>query len=227
MFCPLFPGQVPTMTLDSDVKVWAPGYDVFQRATQGKSLLEKDAPLVDVLPFRPVLNAQSEFWMKALDVLPKELLSECELDGVHDRLPDLLRMYHSGIVFVLLHMPSQLYTFNVAVYKTLRDALESPSFWDYNPIRLVSVLLWAVSLHDKAEEVLETSMPFTADSLAELLPLTEAPEILESDVFCQEAAIQFLDNAMQTGREAQPLLHFLLSTLVPPFLDLTSSNGVL
>jgi len=224
MFCSLFPGQVPTMTLDSDVKVWAPGYDVFQRATQNKPLLETETPLVDVLPFRPVLNAQAEFWMKLLDALPKELLAECELDSSHSRLGDLLRMYHSGIVFVLLHMPSQLYSFNLSIYKTLRDALESAEFWHHNPIRLVSILLWAVSLHDKAEEVLETSMPFTADTLAELLPLTEAPEIQESDVFCQEAALDFVNNAMQTGREAQPLLNFLLSTLVPPFLDLSSGT---
>ena len=210
------------MTLESDLKVWAPGYDVFQRATQGKPLLERDAPLVDVLPFRPVLNVQSEFWMKLLDVLPKEILAECELDSSHERMSDLLRMYHSGIVYVLLHMPSHLYSFNLAIYKILRDALESAEFWEYNPIRLVSVLLWSVSLHDKAEEVLETSMPFSADTLAELLPLTEAPDIQESDVFCQEAALDFVNNAMQTGRgDAQPLLNFLLSTLVPPFLDLS------
>ena len=196
---------------------------MFQRATQGKQLLD-DAPLVDVQPFRPVLNAAAEFWMKLLDVLPNEILAECEMDSSHQRLGDLLRIYHSGIVWVLLHMPSHLYSFNLTIYKALRDALESSNFWQYNPIRLVSILLWSVSLHDKAEEVLESSMPFTADTLAELLPLTEAPEIQESDVFCQEAALDFVNSAMQTGREAQPFLNFLLSAFVPPLFDFSGGQ---
>jgi hypothetical protein len=210
------------MTLETDEKVWAPGYDVFLRATQGKPLWEKDA-LLDVPTFEPVLNPQMEFWLKLLDILPAEILQECQMNSSHNRLSDLLRIYHSGIVFVLLHMPSHLYSFNADIYKTLRDALESQEFWEYNPIHLVSTLLWAVSLHDKAEEVLETSLPFTADTLAEALPLLDPPEIQESDVFCQEVALDFVTNALQVGREvAQPLLNFLLSSItwpqpVPPF----------
>lgn len=215
MFCTVFPGQPPTMTLETEDKVWAPGYDVFLRATEGKPLWEKD-PLVNMESFKPVLNAQMEFWLKLMDMLPSEILQECQLGSPNVRLPDLLRLYHSGIVFVLLHMPSNLYTFNADIYKTLRDALESPEFWEYNPIHLVSTLLWAVSLHDKAEEVLETSMPLSAESLAELLPLLDAPDIQESDVFCQEVALDFVTNALQTGHDAQPLLNFLLSSLVLP-----------
>lgn len=207
------------MTLDTDERVWAPGFDVFLRATQGKPLLERE-PLVQLPPFEPTLNPKTEFWVRLLDLLPAELLRECELDSSHERLPELLRVYHSGVVFVLLHMPSQLAAFNLAVYKTLRDALESDEFWQFNPIRLVSTLLWAVSLHDKAEEVLESSMPFTADTLAELLPLTEAPTIREADVFCQEAALDFVANALTNGREAQPFLNFLLSALVPESFDM-------
>ena len=204
------------MTLDSDERVWAPGYDIFLRATQGKPLWEKD-PLVSVSTFEPILNAKMEFWLRLLDLLPIEILKECQLNSSHSRLFDLLRLYHNGIVFVLLHMPSNLYSFNLDIYQTLRDALESADFWEYNPIHLVSTLLWATSLHDKAEEVLETAMPLTAESLAELLPLLDAPDIQESDVYCQETALDFVANALQSGRDvAQPLLNFLLSTISWP-----------
>lgn len=229
MFCSVFPGQAPTTTLDTDERVWGPGYDVFLRATQNKALLD-GPPLVSLDSFVPVLNPKTEFWLRLLDVLPNALLAECNLDSTHSKLPDLLKLYHSGIVFVLLHLPSHLQSFNMDIYKTLRDALESQSFWNYNPIRLVSTLLWAVSLHDKADEILETSMPFSADTLSELLPLTEPPDIQEADVFCQEVAIDFVANAMSTGRESQPFLSFLLSTMAwpsaltvsPPLLDLAA-----
>ena len=149
-------------------------------------------------------------------MLPNEILKECQINSAHSRLTELLRLYHNGIVFVLLHMPSNLYSFNLDIYKTLRDALESAEFWEYNPIYLVSTLLWATSLHDKAEEVLEmATTPLTAETLAELLPFLEAPDIQESDVFCQDSALDFVSNALQSvrGVVAQPLLNLLLSTV--------------
>jgi hypothetical protein len=220
MHCELFPGQVPSTTLENDMKVWAPGYDMFLRATENRALLEDKTPLVSMDPFVPVLDARKEFWMKLMDQLPQEILQACSLDtgGQQKNLDDLLRVYHSGTVFLLLHLPSQVTGFSFKMYKTLQDALESESFWDFNPLLLVSTILWSTSMHDKADEVLEGPV-LSAEAILEALPFLERPEIQESDVFCEEAARDFVNNALHASREPASLLSFVFSTMLP-HLDL-------
>lgn len=216
MRCELFPGQTPSTKLDNDVKVWAPGYDMFLRATGQRPLLEDKKPLVEMDPFVPVLDARKEFWMKLMDKLPQAILDACrlEMQATSPTLDDLLRVYHSGMVFLLVHLPSQVSGFTFQTYKTLQDALESESFWEYNPLLLVSTILWSASVHDKADEVLE-GPALSAESILEALPCLERPEIQESDVFSEEAARDFVNNALHASREPASLLSFVFSAMLP------------
>lgn len=222
MFCETFPGQAPNTTLENDERVWDRGYDSFLRATQDKVLLEHSLPLLQLPSFKPVLDAKKEFWMAALDALPDALLKACTFCENYDEgvatLDDLLRMYHSGVVFLLMHLPSQVFAVGAKTCNALRDAIDGDAFWTYNPLLLVSTCLWATSLHDKADEVLETHLPLSADSLAESIPFLERPDIKESDVSSQEAAQDFVQNAMSMQREPASLLNMLFSAVLPPLV---------
>lgn len=191
----LFPGQTPTTKLESDEKVWAPGFDVFLKATQGKRLLDDD-PLMELPSFVSTVNVNMEFWLNVFDLWPQTLLEACKLGSKvsEDKLLDLLRLYHSGLLFLILHNPCQLKSVADTTDNVLQEEIESDRFWDFNPILLVSMIMWCRTAHTKAFDVVHDTPGIGMDALVEAFAFSLPPEVKEKDVCEQDLALDFLDS---------------------------------
>lgn len=208
LFCNVFPGQEPTTTLDSKEKVWAQGYDVFLRAIQSKPLLDGE-PVLMLTPFSPMIDAKQEFWMRFFDEFPQHIQTACTMSSKipEEKLVEMLKLYHSGLVFLLLHNPSQIRWVHKHTDNALQSTIESDEFWNFNPILLVSVILWMRAAHARAFEILRDNPTCTVDQLGEMFQFVLPPTVTEKDVCEQDLALDFLETQSQTGE--QMFLDFL------------------
>lgn len=212
MYCDIFPGQVTTTTLDNSKKVWALGYDLFQRVVTGKKFLEGEEPLMKFAIAEPLethLDEKLEFWLFVMEFISNRFLEICKMDCLNTEKQDFCyKVYHSGIIYLLLRNPVYLPSFLKKVEKTLKETLESDKFWDYNPIQLVSTLLWCRSLHTKALSLVQDKPNCTFDEVIEYMPYQELPFIEEQEVCEQDLAIDYVE--------------YQLNDKEPEFIDLLS-----
>lgn len=197
MFCDIFPGQTTTTTLDNSQKVWALGYDLFQRVTKGKKFLESEEELMKfplAAPLEIHMDEKLEFWLFIMECIQKQLLNICKMDCINtDKQDFCYRVYHSGVIFMLLRDPVYLPSFLKRVEKELKEALESDNFWTYNPIQLVSTLLWCRSVHAKAMSLMTDKPNSSFDEIIDFMPYQELPFVEEQEVCEQDLAIDYVE----------------------------------
>jgi hypothetical protein len=197
MYCDIFPGQPITTTLDNSQKVWALGYDLFQRVTKGKKFLEKEEDLMSFSLDEPLpihLDEKLEFWHFIMDSISTQFLDICQMDCLStEKQQFCYKVYHSGILYMLLRNPVYLPSYMKKVETDLKEALESDKFWDFNPIQLVSTLLWCRSLHVKAMSLLTDKSNASFDEILELIPFQELPFVEEQEVCEQDLAIDYVE----------------------------------
>lgn len=218
MYCDIFPGQLSTTTLENSQKVWGLGYHLYTQVTKKSKFLEnqnEELFTFDTEFISSKIDEKLEFWMYIFEHIPEKFKDICEF-GVSDEDSIFLRkVYHSGIIYLLLRNPTYLSSTFKTIEETLKKELESDRFWNYNPLKLVSLLLWCRTVHTKTIHLIQEKPNITFDEIIENLPFHDLPFIEEEDICEQDLAIDYVDNLLSSRENVfVDLLHLVSASIL-------------
>lgn len=209
--CAIFPGQIPTGK-HGKCKVWLKGYEVFRKVIHNEepaSCSEFVSALSSIQP--PLLSARQEFWMHMFtNVFPIELLKTARLDfdvawpraaeDAADQSEFVRKLFHSGALFLVLNNPQQAKPMISKSIAILDGALNEPEeFWLYNPVLLVSSLLWTKDILQRADALITVAPGIGAKALFSKFPFKTLPVVAEEDVSDQNLAIEYVETLGSGG----------------------------
>lgn len=146
------------------------------------------------------LNIQ-RFWLLYLEVLEKKLLHSVKLDTTLSHTTEICRLFYN--LSLLLHtlIPVEGLASINRLCKTLDEVLMGETFWEYNPILLTQVHIWA---HEFLDSVFKDHAgPIKKNHIALSLVLAQAQHpfpglkvLSESQVCDQQLAIRLARNEL-------------------------------
>lgn len=217
MYCDIFPGQLTTTTLENSQKVWGNGYNFYLQITKNSKYLdnEEENVLFNDEFISSNIDEKLEFWMYIFDQVHEKFQECCEFTASDEEFLFLRKIYHSGIIFLCLRNPTYLANTFKIIEETLKVELESDRFWSYNPLKLVSLLVWCRTLHAKTLTILKEKPNVSFDELIENLPFQDLPFIEEDEICEQDLAIDYIDNLTPSRTEHVfvDLLHLVSASI--------------
>lgn len=157
-------------------KGWAEGFDLMDRTLGGEGFLEK--PFMDVdIKVQINIEKNAEWWMSMLDFLQVSIVEECRLDREEDK--KACSLWFCGLLYLRDTNPSYLQPRIDELDHLLWTEIEGDNFWEFNPVRLSSRILWLSAVKREMAQKECTSMP-------------AIPEVAEQSVSDQSQAIHYV-----------------------------------